>query len=100
MAFKVWQAAGSVWDEDIVCLPKALVRNPQDSPNPRGESLAKLAKMGLVEKIQLCSNMDEDDIRHKIFYIFFLKPMDHSTTFTYEERHQLLLSVYIFFFLR
>lgn len=83
------QAVQQVWDKDIICLPKDHVSNAQDIPIPRGRTRVELAKMGLVGKIRLNSEMEEDDIREEICSAFS-KPMAQSTTFSFEVRTRLL----------
>ena len=50
-----------IWDRDIICLPQKS-SNPT-IPYPRGSYRSILGEQGLIGKIRLMSNMDEDQVR-------------------------------------
>ena len=50
-----------IWDRDIICLPQRL--SSQKIAYPRGSYRSILGEQGLIGKIRLMSNMDEDQVR-------------------------------------
>ena len=50
-----------IWDRDIICLPQR--SSNQKIPYPRGSYRSILGEQGLIGKIRLMSNMDEDQVR-------------------------------------
>ena len=77
------QSSLQVWDKDIICFPQGYVKNPQDIPIPRGRKRLQLNGQGLIGKVRLTSDMDEDEIREQICSVFSDK-MDNNTKFPFK----------------
>lgn len=59
---------------DILCLPKAWIKNTKHIAVPRGERRSLLANAGLIGKIEFDSNMSDREVRLEICKAFS-KPM-------------------------
>ena len=62
--------AGKIYTKDIVCIPRKIANNSDTYPIPKGESRAKLAKMGLIGKIYLESTWSADEVENEIKSVF------------------------------
>ena len=94
-----------IWDKDIVCFPQEYVVNPQDIPIPRGKKRLDLNKKGLVGKIRLTSDMDEDEVKEQICSVFADR-MNNNCKFPFKVcfivvfiMHQYVLYVYLKYYL-
>ena len=58
------------WDRDIVCLPSTFMGKNNHIPFPRGKSRAYLARNGLVGKLHISSDMNENDVLSEIRSVF------------------------------
>ena len=58
------------YNKDIVCLPHQPNLDEQEIPFPRGKSRLTLAKLGLIGKVTLTTDMLEGDIRREICGVF------------------------------
>ena len=72
-----------IWDKDIICFPWDYVKNPNDIPIPRGRKRLELNSQGLIGKVRLTSDMDEDEIREQICSVFSDK-MDNNAKFPFK----------------
>lgn len=70
----------TLYDRDIVCLPFSYPSSGGRYAIPRKESRAFLASQGLIGKIRLSSDMDEDEILREIRSVFSVA-MAYDTTF-------------------
>jgi len=55
----------TVWDRDIVCLPRSCARGNHIS-FPRGKYRATLGKAGLIGKVRIKSDMTVSDVQNEI----------------------------------
>lgn len=59
------------WDRDIICLPQSRHNHSESGISyPRGRYRAELGKMGLIGKLHLTSEMDEDVVQKEIRSVF------------------------------
>lgn len=61
------------WDKDIVCLPQSRRSSSCSTSGgftyPRGQYRADLGRMGLIGKIHLSSDMDEEAVKYEISHL-------------------------------
>ena len=60
----------TMWDRDIICLPKKSLRKDNSIPYPRGKFRAKLGKEHLVGKVHLTSAMTVEEVGDEIRSVF------------------------------
>ena len=73
----------STWNRDIICLPQSR-RNSADNSfaYPRGRYRAYLGKLGLIGKLHISSDMNEDDVKGEIRSVF-KGPMGNDPNFPF-----------------
>ena len=72
----------TTYDQDIVCLPFSYPSTGGRYAIPRKDTRANLASNGLIGKIRLASNMEEDEIMDEIRSVF-ASAMGHDCTFPF-----------------
>lgn len=72
----------TTYDRDIVCLPFSYPSTDGRYSIPRKESRANLASNGLIGKIRLASDMEEDEILSEIRSVF-ASAMGHDPAFPF-----------------
>ncbi len=74
------------WDKDIVCLPQSRRSSSCSTSGgftyPRGQYRADLGRMGLIGKIHLSSDMDEEAVKLEIYSVF-KDAMSHDKDFPF-----------------
>ncbi len=75
---------------DMICLPATWCCYSKQISVPRLEQRNPLAKSGLMEKIQLNSEMTEEDVRHEVCRVFAVpmglheRELEEGTTFPFQ----------------
>lgn len=69
------------WDRDVLCLPRQ--KGGGVASFPRGKYRTKLADCGLIGKLHMTSEMDDDDVAREIRSIF-KGPMRDNSNFKFQ----------------
>jgi len=70
------------WDRDVLCIPRGGTHSSGGISFPRGKYRAYLARCGLIGKLHLTSEMNDQDVEDEIRTIFS-GPMQNNSSFPF-----------------
>ena len=76
-------ATVTVWDRDVVCLPRSCATGDRYVCFPRGKYRANLGKAGLIGKVRIKSDMSPSEVLDKIRSVFRVQ-MGNRRDFPFE----------------
>ena len=77
------RAKVTVWNRDVICLPKSCARGSRYVCFPRGKYRAVLGKVGLIGKVRITSEMTPSEVLNEIRSAFWAQ-MNNKEDFQFE----------------